>query len=75
MSWAARSRVNDNPYEVIGVMPQEFFFLPGPDIDIWMPASFPPWMRTNFGWHNATGRREAEAWRDAGAGQGGDGGP
>jgi hypothetical protein len=34
--------VNDNPYEVIGVMPQEFFFLPGPDIDIWMPASFPP---------------------------------
>jgi putative ABC transport system permease protein len=45
--------VNDNPYEVIGVMPQEFFFLPGPDVDIWMPASFPPWMRTNFGWHNA----------------------
>ena len=45
--------VNDNPYEVIGVMPPEFFFLPGPDIDIWMPASFPPWMRTSFGWHNA----------------------
>ena len=46
--------VNDNPYEVIGVMPQEFFFLPGADIDIWVPASFPPWMRTSFGWHDAT---------------------
>ena len=34
-------------------MPQGFYFMPSRDIDIWMPASFPPWMRTNFGWHNA----------------------
>ena len=45
--------VNDEPYEVIGVMPQGFYFMPSRDIDIWMPASFPPWMRTNFGWHDA----------------------
>jgi putative ABC transport system permease protein len=45
--------LNDEPYEVIGVMPQGFFFMPSRDIDIWMPASFPPWMRTNFGWHNS----------------------
>src|SRR5688572_14569876 len=34
-------------------MPPGFYFMPSRDIDIWMPASFPPWMRTNFGWHNA----------------------
>jgi predicted permease len=45
--------VNDNPYEIIGVLPPEFFFLPSPNVDVWMPASFPPWMRTSFGWHNA----------------------
>ena len=32
--------LNDNPYEVIGVMPREFYFMPARDIDIWMPASF-----------------------------------
>ncbi|RPI26577.1 MAG: ABC transporter permease [Acidobacteria bacterium] len=45
--------VNDSPYEVIGVMPREFYFMPARDIDIWMPASFPAWMRTNFTWHDA----------------------
>ena len=45
--------VNDNPYEVIGVMPREFYFMPARDIDIWMPASFPAWMRKNFTWHDA----------------------
>jgi putative ABC transport system permease protein len=45
--------LNDSPYEVIGVMPRDFYFLPARDIDIWMPASFPAWMRTNFSWHNA----------------------
>lgn len=45
--------VNDNPYEVIGVMPREFYFMPARDIDIWLPASFPPWLRTNFTWHDA----------------------
>src|SRR5213593_1030564 len=45
--------VNDNPYEVIGVMPREFYFMPARDIDIWMPASFPAWMRRSFSWHDA----------------------
>jgi putative ABC transport system permease protein len=45
--------INDNAYEVIGVMPREFYFLPARDIDIWLPASFPPWLRTNFTWHSA----------------------
>lgn len=45
--------VNDNPYEVIGVMPPEFYFMPARDIDIWMPASFPAWMIRNFTWHDA----------------------
>jgi putative ABC transport system permease protein len=45
--------VNDNSYEVIGVMPREFYFMPSRDIDIWLPASFPPWLRTNFTWHSA----------------------
>jgi len=45
--------VNDNLYEVIGVMPREFYFMPAREIDIWMPASFPAWMRRNFSWHNA----------------------
>src|SRR5688572_6223391 len=45
--------LNDEPHEVIGVLPKGFYFMPSRDIDIWMPASFPPWMRTNFGWHNS----------------------
>lgn len=45
--------VNDEPYEVIGVMPQNFYFMPSHDIDMWMPASFPPGLRRNFTWHNA----------------------
>jgi predicted permease len=45
--------LNDEPHQVIGVMPKGFYFMPSRDIDIWMPASFPPWMRTNFGWHNS----------------------
>jgi putative ABC transport system permease protein len=41
--------VNDIPYEVIGIMPSEFYFLPARDIDLWVPVSFPPGMRRNFG--------------------------
>jgi len=44
--------VNDNPYDVVGVMPSEFYFLPALDIDIWMPASFPAWMRRLLSWHD-----------------------
>jgi predicted permease len=47
-----RILVNDQPYEVIGVMPREFWFMPARDIDIWMPTSFPPWMRRNLSWHD-----------------------
>jgi putative ABC transport system permease protein len=45
--------VNDDAYEVIGVMPQEFYFLPSRDTDVWMPTAWPRWMRTNFTWHDA----------------------
>ena len=45
--------VNDEAYEVIGVMPRDFYFMPSRDIDMWMPASFPPSLRGNFTWHDA----------------------
>lgn len=45
--------VNDEAYEVVGVMPRNFHFMPSREIDIWMPASFPPGLRTNFTWHSA----------------------
>ena len=45
--------LNDSPYEVIGVMPREFYFLPARDIDIWMPTSFSAEMLTYFSWHDA----------------------
>jgi putative ABC transport system permease protein len=48
-----RISVNDQLYEVIGVMPRGFYFMPARDIGIWMPASFPAWMRRNFTWHSA----------------------
>jgi putative ABC transport system permease protein len=44
--------VNDTPYEVIGVMPRDFYFLPAREIDLWVPASFPAWMRNALGWHD-----------------------
>src|SRR5213078_658993 len=53
-------------YEVIGVMPREFYFLPARDIDLWMPASFPAWMRNAFGWHDeeVVGRLKAGVRRE-----------
>jgi len=45
--------INDEAYEVIGVMPRNFYFMPSREIDLWMPASFPEWMRANFTWHDA----------------------
>ncbi len=45
--------LNDEPYEVIGVMPKSFYFMPSHEIEVWMPASFPAWMRRNFTWHDA----------------------
>jgi putative ABC transport system permease protein len=48
-----RILVNDKPYTVIGVMGPEFFFLPGPEIELWLPSSFPAWMRTSLSWHSS----------------------
>ena len=45
--------VDGRSYTVVGVMPRAFYFMPARDIDMWMPASFPVWMRTNFSWHDA----------------------
>jgi putative ABC transport system permease protein len=45
--------LNDEPYQVVGVMPRNFYFLPSREIDLWVPASFPPWMRRNLSWHDA----------------------
>jgi putative ABC transport system permease protein len=45
--------VNDESWEIIGVMPREFYFLPARDIDFWMPWYFPAWMRRNFTWHDS----------------------
>src|SRR5262249_33964848 len=44
--------MNDSSYEVIGVMPREFYFLPARDIDIWIPTSFSAQMLTYFSWHD-----------------------
>jgi predicted permease len=46
--------VNDSPYEVIGVMSREFYFLPTRDVDIWMPAAFTSKDLSDFGGHNLT---------------------
>jgi predicted permease len=45
--------VNDEAYEVVGVMPRSFSFMPSRDIEMWLPASFPPGLRENFTWHDA----------------------
>jgi hypothetical protein len=45
--------LNDSLYEVIGVMPRDFYFMPSRDIDIWVPASFPPRVRSMFAFHDA----------------------
>ena len=45
--------VNDAAHEVVGVMPPSFHFMPSREIDMWMPASFPPGLRNNFTWHDA----------------------
>ncbi len=59
--------LNDEPYEVIGVMPRNFYFMPSREIDMWMPASFPPWMRTKLHLARRPDRRAAQARRHAGA--------
>jgi len=45
--------VNDETYEIVGVMAPSFHFMPSREVDLWMPASFPPGLRGNFTWHDA----------------------
>jgi putative ABC transport system permease protein len=44
--------LSDRPYEVIGVMPREFYFLPARDIDVWTPAANFPEHITAWAWHD-----------------------
>src|SRR5215510_249296 len=44
--------LNDRPYEVIGVLPREFYFMPSRGIDIWIPTSFSARMLRHFSWHD-----------------------
>jgi putative ABC transport system permease protein len=44
--------LNDASYEVIGVMPREFYFMPGRNVDVWMPTSFPQGMLNHWSWHD-----------------------
>ena len=44
--------LNDTSYQVIGVMPREFYFMPAHDIDIWIPTAFSQGMLRNWGWHD-----------------------
>ena len=67
--------VNDNPYEVIGVMPQEFFFLPAARHRHLDAGVVPPVDADQLRLARRHRRGEAEAWRDDRAGQGGDGEP
>jgi putative ABC transport system permease protein len=44
--------LNDTAWEVVGVMPRDFYFLPERQTDVWMPTSFSPGMLRSFGWHD-----------------------
>ncbi|MBI4663247.1 MAG: ABC transporter permease [Verrucomicrobia bacterium] len=44
--------LNDTPYEVIGVMPREFYFMPARDIDVWVPTSWSTEHMTRWWWHD-----------------------
>jgi putative ABC transport system permease protein len=44
--------LNDTSYEVVGVMPPDFAFLPSRETDVWMPASMSPDMLSSWGWHD-----------------------
>jgi len=44
--------LNDRAYEVIGVMPRDFYFLPARDIDVWTPTSWSAEHLTGFSWHD-----------------------
>jgi putative ABC transport system permease protein len=45
--------LNDQAYEIVGVMPRGFYFMPSRDIDVWLPTAFAstPTSRS-WGWHD-----------------------
>jgi predicted permease len=44
--------LNDTPYEVVGVMPRDFYFMPSRDVDIWIPTSFSAEFLTRWSWND-----------------------
>ena len=44
--------LNDQAYEVVGVMPRAFYFMPTRETDVWMPASLTPGLLANWSWHD-----------------------
>ena len=44
--------LDDRPFEIIGVMPREFYFLPSRDIDVWTPTSWSARHLSRFYWHD-----------------------
>src|SRR5688572_17020705 len=51
-------RVNGRPYSVVGVMPPAFRFI-DPEVELWLPAAFPPVERTDD-------RRHSNGWEMVG---------
>jgi putative ABC transport system permease protein len=43
--------LNDQAYQVVGVMPRGFYFFPSRDIDVWMATSFSPAMLGHWSLH------------------------
>jgi putative ABC transport system permease protein len=44
--------LNDTSYQIVGVMPREFYFMPARDIDVWMPTAFSAEMLRRWWWHD-----------------------
>jgi predicted permease len=44
-------RINGLPYHIVGVMPQDFYFV-DPDVELWIPLAFTPEQRSDDERHN-----------------------
>ena len=62
-----RDFLNDEPYEVIGVMPRNFYFMPSREIDMWMPGVVPAVDADEPFVARRADRRAAQARRHRGA--------
>src|SRR6185503_18628074 len=49
---ARKISLNDIPYDVVGVMPREFYFMPARNVDVWVPTSFTAADFKKFYWHD-----------------------